>query len=215
MDNTEKLPDTWTVRKIAGGVGRDFIKEHHYSRGCHNGPMCWGLFDNDELIGVCAFATPNSENVRASIFGPEYKDHVTELHRLVVLDKTPTNTESWFIARALKGLLKYRPQIWAVITFADSTQEHLGIIYQATNAIYTGTTGRNSRFYRDSEGRLRHPRQNGVNITSAMAAERGWIPERRGEKHRYIYLLGDRALCRRNRKILRLESKPYPKAGEI
>jgi len=28
------------------------------------------------------YATPCSEAVRASVFGKEYKDHVTELHRL-------------------------------------------------------------------------------------------------------------------------------------
>lgn len=209
------IPGTWTVRQIPGGVGRDFIKTHHYSKGCHNGPMCWGLFDGDDLIGVCAFATPNSENVRASVFGPEYKDRVTELHRLVILDGTPTNAESWLIARALRGLKEYRPRIWAVLTFADGTQGHAGTIYQATNALYTGTTGR-ARFYRDAGGRLRHPRQNGVNITPDMAAERGWTSEMREAKHRYVYLIGDGPAHRRQlRSMIKFESATYPKQQEM
>lgn len=202
----------YTVRQIPGGVGRDFIKAHHYSRGCHNGPMCWGLYDGDALIGVCAFATPNSEAVRESVFGPEHKDRVTELHRLVILDGTPTNTESWFIVRALRGLKEYRTHIWAVLSFADGTEGHTGTIYQATNALYLGTTGR-SRFYRDETGRLRHPRQNGVNISLKEAEARGWTPEMRDAKHRYLYILGDGPRHRNGlRKQVKFPELPYPKA---
>lgn len=208
------IPSTYSVRQIPGGVGKAFIREHHYSRSCHNGPMTWGLFDGDRLIGVCAFATPNSENVRASVFGSEHKDAVTELHRLVVLDGTPTNTESWFIRRAIAGLLQYRPGIRAVLTFADGTEGHQGTIYQATNAIYTGTTGR-ARFYRDGEGRLRHPRQSGVNITPDLAAERGWTAEMRDAKHRYVYMVGGPAQRRHWRDRLLLAPEPYPTTLEV
>lgn len=203
----------YEVRQIPGGQGRDFIKTHHYSRGCHNGPMCWGLFTGGRLIGVCAFATPNSENVRASVFGVEHKAHVTELHRLVVLDETPTNTESWFIAQALRGLKVYRPGVWAVLSFADESEGHRGVIYQATNALYQGTTGR-ARFWRDPDGRLRHPRQNGHNVTPCEATERGWVAEWRAAKHRYLYVIGDGPKHRRwlltqiTRPIV-----PYPKAS--
>lgn len=200
----------YEVAEIKGGVGRDFIRAHHYSRSCHNGPMCWGLFDRGILIGVCAFATPNSEAVRASVFGPEFKDRVTELHRLFVVDGTPTNTESWFIARALRGLKEKRPQIWAVLSFADGTEGHVGTIYQATNAFYLGTTGR-KRFWRDTEGRLRHPRQCGHNVTPAEAAAKGWTPEMREEKHRYLFVIGDGPAHRRRLRMdIQHRVLPYP-----
>lgn len=201
--------ETYEVRQIVSKVGKEFIRTHHYSRTCHNGPMCWGLFDNGELIGVCAFATPGSEAVRESVFGPERKNEVTELHRLVILDGTPTNTESWFIVRALAGLLEYRPHIRAVLSFADTTEGHSGVIYRATNALYCGTTGR-ARFWRDSEGRLRHPRQNGHNVTPEEAEQKGWVPERRGAKHRYLYLVGSPSERRRNRKEVKLTVSGYP-----
>lgn len=202
----------YTVRQISGGKGRDFIKQHHYSKGCHNGPMCWGLFDDDRLIGVCAFATPNSENVRASVFGVDHKDRVTELHRLVILDETPVNTESWFIVRALRGLHDYRPGIWGVLSFADGSEGHVGTIYQATNALYLGTTGR-ARFWRDADGRLRHPRQNGHNVAPEEAAERGWIGEMREAKHRYLFLVGDGPAHRRLlRRMVIMPEMSYPKA---
>jgi hypothetical protein len=197
------LEDTFRVSRISGKVGKSFIIEHHYSGGCHNGPMCWGLFSGKTLIGVCAFATPCSENVRSSVFGEDYKDHVTELHRLAIIDDTPNNTESWFIARALRGLKKERPHLWAILSFADSTQGHQGIIYQASNFSYCGSTGRTT-FFRDKTGRLRHPRQNGVNITREQADVYGWIPEIRDSKYRYLKFIPDnkrhskklRALCK-------------------
>ena len=98
----------YAARPIKSSDGKAFIREHHYTHGCHNGPMTFGLFDGDSLIGVCAFATPSSENVRASVFGPDHKSAVTELHRLVILDCTPTNTESWFISRALRWVSEYK-----------------------------------------------------------------------------------------------------------
>lgn len=196
----------YTVRHIGSKQGKAFVIEHHYSHGIHNGPTCYGLFDGDELIGVLAFATPCSENVRASLWGPDHKDAVIELHRLVVLDGTPTNTESFFIARALKLLKQRRPQTWGVLSFADATEGHVGTIYQATNALYLGTSGR-STFYLDKDGRLRHPRQNGNNVTLSHAAELGWRPVKREGKHRYLFLLPD---GRAHRRWLLASLKPTP-----
>ena len=171
-------------------TAKQYIIKNHYSHGCHNAPSpCYGLFDNDKLIGCLMFATPCSENVRASIFGEEYKDWVIELHRLHILDVTPKNTESWFISRCIKLLKKDNPKIKAIISFADSTQGHEGIIYKATHFYYCGKTGK-ATFYLDQEGRLRHPHQNGQNITRQMALDKGWKPVTRFSKNRYIYILG-------------------------
>lgn len=200
----------YTVERIDGKTAKAFIKQHHYSHGCHNGPMGWGLFDNGRLIGVCAFATPCSENVRASIFGAEKKAAVTELHRLVLLDEAPKNSESWFVSRALRGLKDEKPNILAVVSFADGTEGHVGTIYQALNAIYYGTSGR-ATFYVDADGRLRHPRQNGVNISKEEALERGWVPVSREAKHRYLFLVGNKTERRTSRNQLKVTELPYPK----
>lgn len=92
------------------------------------------------------FATPCSENVRASFFGEAYKDNVIELHCLHILDVTPKNTESWFISRCLKLLLQDNPKIWGVISFSDTTEGNYGTIYKATNFIRCGTTGGGQHF---------------------------------------------------------------------
>lgn len=188
----------YEVKRIPCKMAKEYLIEHHYSHGCHNAPSpCYGLFDGDKLIGALAFATPCSENVRASVFGEEYKSWVIELHRLHVLDGTPKNTESYFIAKCLKLLKEDNPKIRAVISFSDSTQGHHGIIYQATHFFYCGKTGK-ATFYLDQDGRLRHPRQNGVNITKAMAKDKGWPPTTRFAKNRYLYILSHSKVERKN-----------------
>ena len=184
----ETVVINYFVKKISAKEAKRYIHENHYSHGSHNGPSpCYGLFDNEELIGCLMFATPCSENVRSSVFGPEYKDNVTELHRLHIKDVTPKNTESWFISRCLKQLKIDKPQIWGVVSFADNTEGHQGTIYKATNAICAGETG-SANFYIDTEGRLRHPRQCGVNITEDNKPE-GWTKVRRAAKSRFLFLV--------------------------
>jgi hypothetical protein len=181
----------YTVVHISSTVGKQYIKDNHYSHGIHNGAMCFGLIYGETLIGVCAFATPCSENVCSSIFGYDERRSITELHRLHILDGTPKNAESYFIVRALKGLKKYKPKYNAVITFADSTVGHNGTIYKATSAYRIGKTKSSATFYLDENNRLRHPRQNGINITKENAEKMGWKPIKRSFKYRYLYLLAN------------------------
>lgn len=200
----------YTVKRIPCKTAKEYIIKNHYSHGCHNAPSpCYGLFEVDNLIGVLMFATPCSEAVRASVFGRDYKDRVIELHRLHILDVTPKNTESWFISRCLKLLIQDKPHIRAVISFSDLTEGHTGVIYQATNAYYCGQTGK-ATFYLDADGRLRHPRQNGVNITQKEATRRGWEPVKRGNKNRYLFIIGSK---RERKKYIRLCKYEQVRAG--
>ena len=207
--------ENYEVKRIGTKEAKEYIHANHYSHGSHNSPSpCYGLFEEDNLIGVLMFATPCSENVRSSIFGEEHKSHVIELHRLHILDITPKNTESWFISRCFKQLKIDRPDIWAVLSFSDNTEGHNGVIYQATNAYYVGKSSP-AVFYKDAEGRLRHPRQNGVNISRAVAKERGWTVDKRMGKNRYLWLLAHskvhmkelKKLCKYNLE----ETNAYPK----
>jgi len=179
----------YEIEIISAKIAKEYIHKNHYSHGSHNGPSpCFGLFDRENLIGVLMFATPCSENVRSSVFGKDYVNHVTELHRLHILDITPRNTESWFISRCLKLLKEIKPQIWAVLSFSDTTEGHDGTIYKATNAYRLGQSSP-ATFYIDRDGRLRHPHQCGVNITKEKAKELGWLSVKRLSKNRYMWLL--------------------------
>lgn len=197
----------YTVRKIGGTEAKRYIIENHYSRGCHNRPFpCYGLFSGEDLIGVMAFAVPCSERVRAAIFGKGFEREVIELHRLHVLDGTPKNTESWFISQCFKLLEIDRPATRAVVSFADSTEGHKGVIYRATNAMFYGMSVP-IWFWLDENGRLRHPRQNGVNIDGYSF---GWTRIRRDSKYRYLWLIGNAREKRKWGKLLKPKISPYP-----
>jgi hypothetical protein len=184
------------IERIPTKIAKEYIHKNHYSHGSRHAPSpCYGLYDNDNLVGVCMFCVSCSERVRASIFGEEYKSTVLELHRLHILDSVEfLNIESWFISKCLHQLRIDRPDIKCVIAFSDPTEGHKGTIYQATNAHYYGVSAK-ATFYLDDSGRLHHPRQNEVNISKEQAAEWGWKPVRREGKHRYFWIL-----CGKNEK---------------
>jgi len=209
-----RLPlfDHYSVVRLEAAEARRFICRHHYSGGCHNNPTGWGLIaPSGDLHGVCAFASPVSENVRASVFGAPFVACVTELHRLVVLDaarEAGVHT-SWFVAQTLKHLSSLRPGLRAVLSFADPAENHHGGIYRACNFAFAGTTVP-ERFWRDPSGRLHHPRNNGKNVSARQAAARGWTAEKRPGKARYIFFLGTQRQRRWARKNCQLELLPYP-----
>ena len=183
----------YEVKRIGMKEAKEYICANHYTHGCHNAPSpCYGLFEKEkeELIGVLMFAQPCSENVRASIWGKENKEKVIELHRLHIQDVTPRNAESWFIGKCLKEIKKDKPKIRGILSFADSTEGHYGVIYKASNFFSIGKTSRTT-FYRDTTGRLRHPRQNTVNIPKELAESWGWTPETRYAKNRYLMIIAD------------------------
>jgi hypothetical protein len=204
--------DEFVVKDVPLDVAREFLSQHHYLGGCGNAAMPWGLYSQrtSELLGIIAFQTPISEAVRASVFGKKYKERVTEFHRMAIVDRAPSNTATWFIARTLDELKDYKPKYWAVVTFADTTVGHDGTVYQASNADYYGTTGEHT-FYRTQDGDLKAPRQVGENITIQDALDRGWTPEQRDAKHRYVYWLPDEYQSKDElREKSNLELQPYP-----
>tara|TARA_R110002012_G_scaffold210426_1_gene381051 strand:- start:1097 stop:1708 length:612 start_codon:yes stop_codon:yes gene_type:complete len=202
------MKDSYRVKKISTKESKKFIHQLHYSKGSSNGPSpCYGLFDNEVLIGSLMIANPCSEAVKAQVFGKELKHTIRELHRLAIIDDTPKNTESWFISRCLKLISQDRPDLWAIITFADSTINHKGTIYKATNALYLGKSSA-ATFYLDGE-RLRHPRQNGKNITIKEAKMRGWEPVKRQAKYRFLFILGNKREKKERTKMIKMEVLPY------
>lgn len=183
------------VEKISQSQGRKYVIENHYTGTCIAAPICYGLFsehkEKNNLKGVIAFACPISENVRANVFGREHKEKVYELHRMHTKEETPKNIGSFFISKALKKFKKYKPNIRAVISFADLAEGHEGTQYQAANAFYTGKTSEET-FYKTPDGKLKHRRSGGELISPEKAKEKGWCAVKRPAKNRYIWFLPDK-----------------------
>ena len=62
-------------------------------------------------------------------YNPINPDKCFELRRLVCIDDTPKNTESYFIGQTFKWLKK-NTDIEVIVSFADEEEGHTGVIYK-------------------------------------------------------------------------------------
>jgi hypothetical protein len=211
----ETLPDTIPISDLSVHPATvevtEYIRSNHYTGTCCPASTNYKLTTRGRLVGGIVFTAPASESARRYVAGEGCEDQVLSLHRLYTDDDCGKNVESWFIARALDRLKQKQPERRFIIAYADQSEGHNGTIYKASNAVYTGTTGK-TVFYRDAQKNLRSPRQSGVNITIEDARERGWITEKRDAKHRYVLPLPDQYESRSDVIAdLDCETHPYPK----
>lgn len=200
--NTEYM-----VKILDYKTATDFHVQHHYLHRAAPIQYAFGLFlkESNELVGVCTFAVPLSPGLRNMICGEEYSKEVIELNRLVLLDKLPKNTASWFISSIFRMNIIDRD---IVVSFADTAQGHEGTIYKAANFIYTGLTDKKKDMYVD-----------GIDSHSATIAQNttadklrveygdkfGYVD--RSQKHRYIFFLTRRSMYLSK---LKLDILEYP-----
>src|SRR4051794_39843077 len=115
----------------------EFNARYHYTGWHGNSPWRWGLWDGMTLYGVVSYNLPTM-SVCESVFGKEHWSHVWHMGRLALAEIAPHNSESRLIGASLRAIEKEYPHVWAVLTYAAQDQGHIGYVYQATNAIYTG-----------------------------------------------------------------------------
>ena len=133
----------YTNRKAVKG----FIEKHHYSQSIngiqsyhHFGLYTDGHFGLPKMIGAMLYGIP-SMPATAKKYNPINPSRCMELRRLCCIDDTPTNTESYFIAKTLNWL-KHNTDTEVVVSFADQHHNHSGTIYKASNFEYLGETGK-------------------------------------------------------------------------
>jgi len=107
---------------------------HHYAGRMPAISHVYGLYEKDKMVGAISFGVPGSRHLQVGVC-PSSPGSVIELNRLCVLDSCLKNTESWFIARALKMLPPF-----IVVSYADTIQGHMGYVYRAANFSYAGWT---------------------------------------------------------------------------
>jgi hypothetical protein len=87
------------------------------------------------LVGVIVFALPPRETMKRYSVSLAW-----ELARLYIMDSEPFNSETWFMARAIKFVRSNFPQVKALISYADPSAGHTGVIYRAANWKADGRT---------------------------------------------------------------------------
>lgn len=197
------------VAPVSGADIAEFARRYHYTKTGGAATWRWGLWDGPVLHGVIAYNLPTRTTCE-SVFGPEHFDKVWHMGRLIMSDQSPPNSESRLIGGSLREIQRSHPNIWAVLTYAATDVGHIGYVYQATNALYTGLSSA-EHYYTDNVGRRRSNYVNGSRLSKQDAAALGWTTSDAGGKHRYIYILGSKAQRRRRMKMLRYPVLPYPK----
>jgi len=189
-----------------------YLRDIHYAHRIPSISYAYGLFKDQEIVGVVTYGTPASSTLCKGICGDDWQKYVLELNRLVLEYNLP-NEASRLVAASLRLLPK--PRI--IVSFADTAQNHLGIVYQATNFIYTGLSTK----FRDVKVRgLEHQHH----ATYGHGLSYKEIKEKYGEdnvyfvdrsrKHRYITFIGNRKEKQTMRSALKYKVLPYPTRTE-
>lgn len=136
----------YIVKLIENKQGKQFVIDNHYSHGCPGGSFCFGMYNKGILIGVAVFGQVAGQTT-AQKWYPENPGGLIELRRLVCIDDTEQNAESFFIGKCLR-YLKNNTNYKMVISLADPTYNHTGIIYKASNFKLVGRTRARSDNYK-------------------------------------------------------------------
>lgn len=213
------------VRPIETKRAMEVVVANHYLHRACNCVEAFGLFvdgkaDGDlfadgVLKGVIVLGKPASFTLCNGICGPDESKNVLEFNRLWVCDSMPRNTESWFVAQALR-LSGFQ----IIVSFADIEQGHIGYIYQATNWLYTGVSPA-VRYFKpralDAAGGAAYSRRKRMsraaivkNFGEQMIDEYWSSP-----KHRYIFFNAPQKRRKQLMKKLNYLVMPYPKAKAL
>jgi hypothetical protein len=191
-----------------------FLLDVHYARRVPSVSWAFGLFDDDCLEGVVTYGTPSSAPLRRGVCGDAYKSNVIELNRLVLLGNH-RNHASMLVGRSLRQI----PGNRIVISFADTEQNHVGYVYQATNFVYCGLSAKRTdwkvRGMEHLHGQTIADRFRGEESrAAAIRAKYGddFYLAPRPRKHRYVTFLGSRKFRKEARSALKYAVLPYPKS---
>ena len=212
VENVETMPKVrdMTVAPATTRDVQEFSRRYHYTGTGGNASWRWGLWHGVTLLGVVAYNLPTRETCQ-SVFGPEHFDKVWHMGRLALADDAPPNSESRLIGGSLRAIRREHEHVWGVLTYAATDVGHLGYVYQATNALYTGVGG-HAVVYIDQRGQRRSDYYSSAYVSRSDAIAQGWTVGEGGPKHRYLYVLGSKTQRRQRMEQLRLPILPYPKS---
>jgi len=199
------------IESIPNKTAQDIIVKNHYLHRKAPCSFAFGLFKNNEIVGVIMYGTPSSAPLRRGICGDEEKNNVIELTRLWIDDSIGKNAESFLIGNTIKKVNKE-----IVVSFSEIEQGHLGIVYQATSFLYTGLSAKRTNWV--VIGIDKHCQTIADKYTSKELKEKygdKFTLVDRPRKHRYVFIN-----AKKKRRIelinkIKYPLLPYPKNGLI
>jgi hypothetical protein len=189
------------------------IYARHYAKRIPSITYAYGLFLDERLVGAVTYGTPASSTLCRGVCGDKWQSSVLELNRLV-LENNNKNEASRLVGASLRLL----PAPKIVVSYADTAQEHTGIVYQATNFLYTGM----SKPFKDPRVKgLEHQHHatyahgmSNQQVVDKFGSENVYFVQR-SPKHRYITFVGDRRQKRTLRKALMYPVFEYPRKEPV
>lgn len=178
------------IRKVANNDPKlkEFVLSKHYLKRLPSSKISYGLFDNEEMVGVAIYGLPSAPLTK------KFNNEIIELVRLFTLDTHKHIPLSMFLTKTLKMLKQDVPQYKMVISFAQLNANHTGAIYQATSWIYTGLT-KSQNDYKVRGIEKKHPRGILMGLTVKEVREilgNDFYTIKRPKKARYFFPLNKR-----------------------
>ena len=195
------MKDKFEVISIDNFQCKDWILNKNYAKRMPSISYAFGLFnENNILEGCCTYGRPVAHTLIKNTFNGEYMENFLELNRLVVNEGLPKNTLSYFVSSSLNML----PKPMVIVSYADTSQNHHGYIYQATNWYYSGLSEKfqdymvkgyekmHSASILDLVGRSdgENGHINKVQLLKLKFGEENVYMVDSPKKHRYFYFLG-------------------------
>ena len=167
------------------------------------------------MQGIITYGTPLSSPLR-DLWDGKYK--LMELNRLVINEGLEKNVLSFLVSQSLKLI----PKPMVLVSYADTSQNHHGYIYQATNWFYTGLSTAFKDYYVKGMENLHN--QTIMDMSRGQDNRVEWLRQKFGDKlimverprkHRYFYFIGNKKECLDMKKMLPYKLEPYPKGDNV
>ncbi len=202
----------YEIKQIDYKTANNMVIENHYLHRKASTMFAFGLYDQLKLIGCIIYGKPASPALCKGICGAEEQNKVLELTRLWVDDNSKKNAESYLIGNTLKLLPK---EYDIIVSYAEIDAGHVGVVYQATNWLYTGLSDKHIQWIikNSSNAHSRHlfDKAGGVNAAKELY-KNDMIAIQRPRKHRYVMFRGNKTRKKQLINKLRYKIQPYPKA---
>lgn len=199
------------ISKSTPDAARYACLHFHYAKAV---PVCQYVYnvwnDEDEWCGVIIYGGGATPHIASPY--DKWQGQVVELERVALNGKQGHGKTSTAVSQTLKALAKEAPWVDLVVSYADMDQQHFGVLYQATNWIYTGLTNANTRGAFIVHGKKMHPKTiHSKGWKQSVLWLRENVDENASEfitqgKHKYLY-----PLTKQMRKRIEVLSVPYPK----
>jgi len=162
-----------------------------------------GVWEDSKFIGVVIYSGGACNNLVKPYGLTQFEG--AELTRIAL--KGHKSSVSKIISISVNMVKKLCPKLRLLVSFADTRQNHVGIIYQAANWIYNGTGEGKPQYF--VNGRWYHQRAIGMTFGS-LDKVKGCSMRGGSTKHRYLM-----PLDKQMRKQIEPLRKPYPKRMSV